>query len=294
MSVFYSPLRYPGGKTSLLKYLTNIINLNEPIKTYIEPYAGGAGAAFGLLLNNSVERIILNEYDKAIYKFWCASLYETENLLKKVKEIRINLKEWRKQKEIFNDFLLGKDISDLNIGFATFFLNRCNRSGILNAGPIGGKKQIGKWKIDARFNKNELINRIKKIAELKNKINVYNLDAIEFLEGQLPRLNIDPKKTLIYLDPPYCEKGSSLYRYYYGNNDHKKLQNFLKGFNNIKWILSYDDIPFIHNLYKGTNKNKITMNHFAYKAKVGKELIIVSDNLTLTEKQLSLINSNKL
>jgi hypothetical protein len=33
---------------------------------------------------------------------------------------------------------------DLEVGFATFFLNRTNRSGILNGGIIGGRDQVGR------------------------------------------------------------------------------------------------------------------------------------------------------
>jgi len=286
MATYYSPLRYPGGKSSLLKYLSDIVRLNSPIETYIEPYAGGAGAVLGLLFNDHIERVILNEYDDAIYKFWYVVLNNTKNLTKKIRHIQINVKEWKKQKAILNNYDLGAKTSDLEIGFSAFYLNRCNRSGILKAGPIGGNYQLSDWKIDARFNKEDLIERIKRIAVYKNRIKLFNLDAIDFLKNHLPKLNLDVKKTFVYLDPPYFEKGSMLYRYYYSNNDHIKLQKFLKNKLKTKWVLSYDDVPFIHSLYKGTNKNKISMNHFAYKAKVGKELIIASDNCILPERQL--------
>lgn len=202
MSEYLSPLRYPGGKASLLDFLSKIIELNEPINAYIEPYAGGAGAALGLLFKGHVERIILNEFDEAIYRFWHVILHNTEGFLKKINNVRISIKVWNRQKKIFYNYESNKNNSDLDFAFATFFLNRCNRSGILQAGPIGGKRQLGEWKIDARFNKKNLAQRIKKIAAYKDRIELFNLDAVDFMKNQLTNLNLDSKKTLVYLDPP--------------------------------------------------------------------------------------------
>lgn len=285
MSAYFSPLRYPGGKTSLLAYLVKIIELNRPIETYIEPYAGGAGAALGLLFKGYVEKIILNEYDEAIYKFWHAILHNTEDFLKKIRNVRININVWKRQKKLLNNYYLNEKIPKLKIAFAMFYLNRCNRSGILEAGPIGGKSQLSEWRIDARFNKKGLTQRIKKIAIYKNKIKLFNLDAIDFMKNHLTNLNLRFQRTLIYLDPPYFEKGHKLYRHYYKEQDHKELQKFLKNEIKAKWVLSYDDVPFINHLYNNTNKNEISMNHFAFKAKIGKELIIASDNCALPERR---------
>lgn len=279
MFTFYSPLRYPGGKTFLLKYLIEIIKLNNPIETYIEPFAGGAGAAIGLLENNYVQKIFLNDADDHIFKFWKSIIHDTNKFINKIKKTPVNIEEWYKQKTLLNNSKTGKQASDLTVGFATFYMNRSNRSGILTgSGPIGGYKQQGKWKIDARFNKDNLISRIEKIATLKNKIKLYNLDAIDFLKYHVPKLNINKRKTLIYLDPPYYEKGPGLYRLSYSKKDHINLRKFLRRKLKIKWVLSYDDAEFIRNLYQGINKNGISINHFAYKAKIGKELIISSDN----------------
>jgi DNA adenine methylase len=210
-----------------------------------------------------VKNVILNEYDAAIYKFWLALFNKPKDLVKKIRTTKINIKEWQKQKEILDNYEMGQETSDLNIGFAIFYLNRCNRSGILNAGPIGGKKQLGQWKIDARFNKEALIRRINRITYYKDRIDLYNMDAVELLKERLPKLNIESNKTLVYLDPPYFEKGSKLYRHHYNESKHVKLQRFLKNEFNTKWVLSYDDVVFINQLYKGSNKNEISVNHFA-------------------------------
>jgi DNA adenine methylase len=171
-----SPLRYPGGKSFLSKFLVDVIDYNYPIDTYIEPFAGGAGAALALLINNHVKQIILNDADDLIYKFWHVTLNRSKELAEKIKATPINIKEWKKQKAILSN----KHADDLDIAFATLFLNRCNRSGIIfTGGPIGGYEQAGTWKVDARFNKENIIDRIKTIAQYKGQIKIYNFDAMQ-------------------------------------------------------------------------------------------------------------------
>jgi DNA adenine methylase len=147
----------------------------------------------------------------------------------------------------------------------------------LRSGPIGGYNQEGEWKIDARFNKKDLAKRLEHIYDFKHQIRIYNYDALDFLKKILD-LNIDPEKSMVYLDPPYYAQGRDLYRKYYKPKDHLALKEYLKNDLKIKWILSYDDIDEIHNLYSDVRKNGIVFNHFANKAKVGKELLIFSDN----------------
>lgn len=277
---FYSPLRFPGGKLKLLNYLSQIIIQNSPIDTYIEPFAGGAGAALGLLNKGFVKRIILNDLDEIIYKFWFVVLNDTERIIKKIADTSVSIEEWKRQKELLKDNEKRESLSDLEIGFAGFYLNRCNRSGIIRSevGPIGGIDQSGKWKIGARYNKDDLIQRIRKVSALKPQITLDNLDAIDFMRNRLSELNIDKQRSIVYLDPPFYQFGPKLYRMHFKDNDHNKLHNYLRDELDIKWILSYDDVDFINTLYNDSKKNGVLINHFANRAKVGKELIILSDN----------------
>lgn len=280
-SIYDSPLRYPGGKSSMVKFLAYALNINGPINTYIEPFAGGAGAALGLLFKNHVNEIILNDSDEFIYKFWDSVLYKTTKLIRKIENTPVTIEQWKMQREILLDEGKKKRVSDLEIGFTAFYLNRCNRSGILKSGPIGGQEQTGEWKINARFNKPELIQRIKRIASFKHRISLYNDDALVFLKDRLPSLKCDIDTSMVYLDPPYFKQGPELYRYFYIEKDHQLLKELLEKELNIKWILSYDDVEQINELYKGVKKNGVQVNHFANKAKVGKELIILSDRCHL-------------
>lgn len=279
MKRFYSPLRYPGGKSFMSCFLSNVIEKNNLLDgIYVEPFAGGSGAALYLLFLEYVNKIILNDLDKNIYKFWKSVINHPEKLIKLINDTSINLFEWEKQKNIF---LNEKDYSDLEVAFSAFFLNRCNRSGVLYGGPIGGRKQNGKWKINARFNKKNLIERIEKIALYEKRIDLYNMDGISFIKKKIkPKLNLF-SKLIIYLDPPYFHKGKQLYYNYFSYSDHKELAMFLKKQSCFKWILSYDDVLEIREFYKEYRIKDITVNYSAGKTKFGKEIIIFSENCVI-------------
>ena len=229
----YSPLRYPGGKTFLFSFFDNVIKGNglENI-TYIEPFAGGAGAALALLFLEKVERIVINDLDKAIYSFWKSSIFDSEKFIRKLFSTPITIKEWKKQKLIYNN----PQSSYFDLGFATFFLNRTNISGIVNGGPIGGIQQKGKWKIDARFNKEKLAERIRQLSLYKNRISVFNRDGVVLMNDYLNKKNV-----FIYLDPPYYEKGATLYLNHYKKEDHEVLAKLLNCNPDAFWLLTYDN-----------------------------------------------------
>lgn len=276
--MFYSPLRYPGGKNRLSRFISKICVENNITGHYVEPYAGGASVALYLLLNNKVEQITINDYDKSIYAFWHSILFHTRKFCNKIKTTPITIEEWKKQKNIQKR----KNKNLFELGFSTFFLNRTNISGIINAGPIGGIDQRGKYKIDCRFNKDELIKRIKLIASYKRKINLYNLDALDLIKLVHQRSN--NSNSIIYFDPPYFLKGPSLYMNSYKKENHKEVAKDIKKIRNIHWIVSYDDTEEINEIYKWV-KNKIPFNliHNAYKPKMGKEILFFSKSLEVSD-----------
>ena len=276
---FVSPIRYPGGKTRLANFLTKTIkkNFTEENKDKIilvEPYAGGAGAALSLLFAGQVNRIIINDFDSAIYAFWKSVLFDSEYLIKRVLEVKITIEEWKRQKEIYNRAL----IPNRELAFATLFLNRTNRSGIITGGPIGGMEQSGQWKLDARFTKNTIIKRLERIKRYRNKIKIYNLDGINLLKKMERRKHMS--NYFIFLDPPYYQKGKFLYLNHYENSDHEKLRKFLQD-SSLKWIMTYDDVSYIRKLYTKMCKRKFTIQHSAYQSKAGKEIMIFSKKLNL-------------
>lgn len=284
---FNSPLRYPGGKGKITKFVHDLFRINGLCDgIYVEPYAGGASVALSLLFNEYAKRIIINDKDLSLYAFWHSVLNDTENLCKKIFDCSIDVPNWDLQHSIQKD----KTNHDLlTLGFSTFYLNRCNRSGIIMAGIIGGRKQEGNWKIDARFNKTDLIKRIEKIATYKERIELYNKDAIQLIET----ISKGPKQNLLYyLDPPYYVKGQVLYMNHYQTQDHIDIYNLIDSLDDAKWIVSYDNIQFIRDLYGKYSQVYYKLNYSASKSSKGEEVIIHSDNIllpltTLEKLQLS-------
>ncbi len=274
--MFYSPLRYPGGKGKLAEFVKLVFERNELRDAYyVEPYAGGASVALSLLFCDYASKIIINDFDKSIYAFWYSVLNKTDELCKLILDTNININVWLQQREIQKY----KDESELLIlGFSTFYLNRTNRSGIISAGVIGGYNQNGDYKIDARFNKKDLISRIQNIGKQKNRILLYNLDAIELI-GQISS-NL-PEKTLIYFDPPYYLKGKQLYVNHYKHEDHLLVSKMINGISKHKWIVSYDNEKEIKDLYKENKKFIYSLNYSAGKIGTGKEVIIYHNDLII-------------
>jgi DNA adenine methylase len=276
--MFYSPLRYPGGKNKLAKFVALLCEKNSINGHYVEPYAGGASVALYLLMHGYVKEITINDLDRAIYAFWHSILNDTEKFCRKISNTEVTVKNWEKFKEIHSN----KEKEDLfDLGFATFFLNRTNRSGIINGGIIGGKNQKGKYKIDCRFNKEDLIERIKLIAKHKKSIHLYNLDALELIKKIQKKQNNG--NTIFYFDPPYYLKGPSLYMNHYKKEDHEEVSKEIRKIKNIKWIVSYDDTLEIKRLYKYSKNKRYSPIHTAYKIREGREILFFSNNLIIPQ-----------
>ncbi len=277
-NMHYTPLRYPGGKSKLCKYLKVIFEENNLSDGhYVEPYAGGAGVAIELLTLEYASHIHINDIDDAIYSFWYSVLNHTEEISRMISSTRVSIAAWKRQRDIFMN---PKNHSILEKGFSTFFLNRTNRSGILNGGVIGGKAQAGKWRMDVRYNKKDLIQRIHKIALYKNRISLYRKDALIFLKNLLPKL---PQNTLIYLDPPYYVKGEGLYRNFYAHDDHVVIEKTLRKIKNVFWLVSYDDVNEIKEIYKKHRSQEYTLSYTAQTKTKGSEIMIYGPKLKYPE-----------
>lgn len=279
-----TPLRYPGGKAKLGAWLAHLLRSNE-IRggSYVEAYAGGAGAAIYLLSNNYVSRITINDIDPAIYSFWQSVTKNSKSFIKLLMDTEVSIEQRERQREIY---LNPQKHSELELGFATFFLNRTNRSGIITGGVIGGKKQNGKYKIDARYTKENLAQRIFNISEMKDNILVSSYDAIEFIK-KIPQ----DKNTLINLDPPYYKKADQLYSNFYKHDDHVRIAQLVETLES-PTIITYDNCDEIQEIYK--NHDSLTFN-IIYSSHlqrpVAKELLIykniIIDPLPFTSKKIT-------
>lgn len=262
-----SPLRYPGGKGKITPLIKAILEI-AGAKTYLEPFAGGAGVAINLLLSGAVENIVLNDYDKAIYSFWRALKEETDGLLSLLKNTPVTVEEWRKQRAIYRD---EGDKYSLRLGFATLYLNRTNRSGILGANPIGGLAQGGEYKIDARFNKETLRRRIVALGKRKNSIKIYNKEIRSFIK------QIGPQycgNSLAYFDPPYYVKGKRLYKNFFAPNDHAEIGGHITGAVGCNWVITYDDTPEVREIYGDYPMYGYKLSYSAAFRGMGDELLV--------------------
>ena len=278
MPATVSPLRYPGGKTKFYTYVREILSCNDMLgETYIEPFAGGAGLALKLLLNEDVSRIVINDFDPAIYSFWHSVLYETEAFCELIENAILTTNQWNLQHSIYFE----SDTSDpLTLGFATFYLNRTNISGVVKGGMIGGQGQNGKYGLDARFNRQTLIEKIKTIASHKEQIVLLNLDARELLQ---PRQLRKFYKIFINLDPPYVKKGAQLYKNAFSESDHRELCELVKQCRR-KWIVTYDVCPLVADLYKSYRSSYLDVTYSIQASKKAKEYIFFSDTLVLPKE----------
>ena len=277
--MFYSPLRYPGGKGKLAPLMELLIKQTGHYGgTYVEPFAGGAGIALELLEKEIVKEIVINDLDKGIYSFWRAILTETDRFIEDIRNAELSILEWNKQKSILEN----SNKYSYELGFATFYLNRTNRSGIIKGGVIGGVEQKGKWLMDARFNKEDMIKRILRIAQKRENIHLYNKDVDSFLKNYLPKYQ---QNAFVYFDPPYFGKGKQLYLNFFSYDDHVRIEQMINEQVNCDWVITYDDVPEIANIYQNHVLRKFDLNYSAGVKRKASEIIIFKNESMIPKLQ---------
>ncbi|NAW58737.1 MULTISPECIES: DNA adenine methylase [unclassified Vibrio] len=265
--MFYSPLRYPGGKSKLTAYVVETLKLNNlEGGTYVEPFAGGCAIAWYLLLEGHVRKVWINDLDPAIHAFWYCVLNKTDALCQLIQDTPVTIEEWHKQKSIYES----KNDDLLKLGFATFFLNRTNRSGIIKAGVIGGLEQTGNYLLDCRYQKDTLIEKIVAIAARKADIVLTNLDAAAFIDEYVSQID---DRCLVNIDPPYYVKGKGLYQNFFEHDDHYRLFRSVRDISH-PWIVTYDDTPEICGIYAEFEPQSFDLTYTAQTKRKGSEVII--------------------
>jgi DNA adenine methylase len=274
-SAFATPLRYPGGKGRLGPWIAQIMRHNRISGGwYIEPYAGGAGAALFLLTQGFVDHVVINDADPIVHAFWRAATERNGELLSMIRKTPVTMETWGRQRQVI---ATPSEYSLVEIAFATFFLNRTNRSGILSAGVIGGKAQDGNYKIDARYNIADLTARIEMIGALTKRITVLGIDALDLLTDVAPGL---PEQCLVYLDPPYYVKGSLLYRNHYVHADHAAIAKCVADAP-YRLIVTYDNCPEVRSLYSSFDSSAFELHYSTHSARPLTSEVLFYRNLTL-------------
>lgn len=279
MPLTKTPLRYPGGKSQLRPFVRRLLaSSSTEFEEYVEPFCGGAGIAMDLLLAESIERIWLNDFDPGIFSFWSAVINETERLIEWIKQVPLTIREWDAQREVVTtaDQTSGYRF---DLGAAYFYMSRTNRSGVIRGGVIGGREQRGKYKMDCRFNKQNLVSLIHQIGCQGERVRVTNLNGADLLSGVAP-LSTSPQSSLVYADPPYVRKAEGLYMNFFQPEDHETLRNVLADSIFPYWFATYDNDPLIQELYAASNPEHIEVSYSASHKRRESELLIMSSHLT--------------
>ena len=266
-----NPLRYPGAKSKLYDYIYKLLTVENKVGcTFYEPFAGSASLSFLLLENNAIQKAVINELDPLLYNFWLSVFDNTEDLVQMIKDIDITIENWHEFSRYRDkNYLHGK--TTVQIGFAGLFLNRTNFSGILKANPLGGLHQNSSYSIGCRFNKNKIIDSIQELSKFRNKIEIHNMEALDFMKQELRYKR--NKSIFVYIDPPYYKEGANLYRYYYTPAQHKALAQYLLK-KTFPWLVSYDDSEKIKKLYTQVAPLKIHMDYSIHTSRKAEELLI--------------------
>lgn len=287
-----NPLRYPGGKRFLVDYVADLIQASGLTGAIIhEPFAGSAAVSLEMLNRGLVSGAVLIEKDPLIYSFWRSVIEQPKELCAGIDELQINIDTWNKLCPLRElEAPLG---NTLELGLAGLFFNRTNYSGIIMANPLGGKNQGSKYTIDCRFNKERVKEQIKAVAKFRDQITVEWTDGVRYLHGH--RRAITEGNHFVYVDPPYYEKGKSLYRYYFTDSKHERLAILLRGCT-FPWLLSYDNHPFIQNLYFGqvARHQGFYMDSFIKSRSRGAELLISNLEIPPVEEATRVIQDQEL
>lgn len=273
MPITYTPIRYPGGKSKLYPIVDAVIEASGLAGcTYAEAYCGGAGLAVKLLLKGRVSKIVLNDVDPAVYSMWDAIVNHPEELCDFLMDAPLDIDEWRSMKGVYE----AASKPSLELGKAALYLNRTNRSGILRGGPIGGMSQSGRYRLDARFNKEGLCEKIRAIAVRADDIELYNEDACDFIDGTLKQT----ERLFANFDPPYVVKGPGLYENHYTKEDHGAVAGKIASCP-FPWIVTYDDSDIVRGLYEGFDQYSVSVGYSAASVRVGSEILIAGPGVTV-------------
>lgn len=286
---YLSPLRYPGGKARMSAHLAEVFAQQHgllDVEVWMEPFAGGAGAALTLLDEDQVSEAWLVERHPALAAFWRAVVEQGDELAARVEVLHVDMTTWDEARHVVGAVSAGEQLPDLDAGLAAFVVNRCSRSGIVtaNAGPMGGKHQRGRWTVASRWNAVALAERIRHVHTLGPRIRITEGDGIEHIAELDGSVGIEDE-LFLFVDPPYIREGNRLYANGMTGAGHQRLADALRA-TPARWLLTYDDEPAVHeSLYPTERVLAYDISNTANRQRVAREFAVFSDNCALAPDQ---------
>lgn len=263
-------IRYPGGKSKLRKQIIIRIAKMFDGEEYVEPFFGGGSVGLNVLKDINVKKIWINDLDLGVASLWTSVIRFPEMLKKVVTEFEPSVELFDKFKDLLQTrphLKIPEEV--VNWGLMKLAIHQISYSGlgVKSGGPLGGRDQKSKYKIDCRWSPSYICKRIDEYHKMFSEVEVrYNCcssrDFLAVIDGW--------KDFIFYLDPPYFVKGRDLYQYGFSNNDHFVLADLLKS-TTCKWILSYDDCEEIRELYSWAHIEEIEQVSYSITALKNKE-----------------------
>lgn len=281
-----SPLRYPGGKARMGAALTTIWETQMSpmdIEIWSEPFAGGAGAGLHLLADNTISELWLTEKHPALAAFWRTAAHNGAELAASVRTTTPSMQLWRHAQEAVAAAEAGDTVDDTELAFAALILNRCSRSGMVNAivGPMGGKHQSGRWTLQSRWYGEGIAERIDVVHRLGDRIRVMEGDGIEQIRELDGSVGIEDEM-MLFVDPPYLVQGNRLYANGMTIDDHARLASALAG-SACHWLLTYDGDDRVLDLYPTNRVLAYQIPNTVNRARIAEEYAVLSPALMVAD-----------
>jgi len=264
--------RYPGGKAKLqqkiIPKLGNIANLE-----YREPFFGGGSIGIAVL-DQRPASVWINDFDDGIAALWQSVIYYPALLKEQIRQLKPSVAAFDQIKSELSSKVPSCDSADqiANFGLKKLAIHQLSYSGLGTkaGGPLGGKHQRSKYKIDSRWSPNYMCAQIDLIHAKFAGLEVCctSVDFMALIEDT-------SRRAIVFLDPPYWEKGSSLYQHAFSDADHQRLADALRVTEH-HWVLTYDDCPQIRALYNWATIEVLEVKYSIAGSHTKNELLITA------------------
>ena len=185
---YTTPLRYPGGKSRAIKFLSQHL---PKIESYREPFLGGGSMALYVTQTYPNTDVWVNDLYYPLYAFWMTLRDHGQQLCDDLRELKTELGESYDAHKMAFDDAKDKLNNDLyESGFNFYVANKCSFSGLTANSSFS--KQASRANFTFRG-----IDKLPALSELIQGWRITNHSYEEMLYG---------RNAFVFLDPPYAIK----------------------------------------------------------------------------------------